>query len=212
MAKKKKHRTKWTQLIVILTISICLSENAWTMGFGPHHNVMGFTLLPASLSTPPLYAQTGDADGRLPARIVAQNDSLRPLAPLYKNESSARGWALFGGLLGGASGAVIGGLVGAAMGSDCNGMYCGLAGAVYGAAIGEPIGLAIGVHLGAGAHGSLGRDVLAAFLWAGIGGGAAALLKSGSFAVVVIPIAQLFGTIHIEFKAAKERHAYSVQK
>ncbi len=108
----------------------------------------------------------------------------------------------------GAAGFLAGGLIGGALSYDSDTEYSGLAGAFIGSQIGGTLGMATGAHLGNHRRGNLALDFLTgAAIWgAGIGLVVASQDATvGPAVFVVIPIAQILGTVAVERAVGQRR-------
>lgn len=112
----------------------------------------------------------------------------------------------FGGAMGGIGGLLAGGFIGARieLAGGCDGEWCGFSGALLGAAIGSSVMIPLGVHLANDGRGDLGHAVAASGV-ALAGGVALALLTQDEKPVLLIPLAQIIGSVAIERRTGRRR-------
>ena len=109
----------------------------------------------------------------------------------------------------GVAGFLVGGLVAVAIAGDCTGDMCNAEPALLGAAAGGTLGLALGAHLGNHRRGNFALDfATGAAVW-GAGLGIAVASDWNESAVtavaVMVPIAQLVGTVMVERAVGRSR-------
>jgi hypothetical protein len=110
----------------------------------------------------------------------------------------------FGGAMGGLTGLMAGGFLGARieLAGGCSGEWCGFSGALLGAAIGSSIMIPVGVHLANDGRGDLSQSV-AVSGFALAGGVALALLTQEEKPLLLIPLAQIIGSIAMERRTSR---------
>lgn len=152
-------------------------------------------LLPASLQGQgPRHAVRTPASGDLP---------LQPALVDSRPERHDLTLA-FGGAMGGLTGLIAGGFLGARieLAGGCSGEWCGFSGGLLGAAIGSSVMIPVGVHVANDGRGDLSQSVGASGL-ALAGGVALALLTQDEKPLLLIPLAQIIGSVAMERRSSR---------